>query len=1274
MAADLLDRSGERVPLNVQQDGYDLADRGDVELFHSPDTGGRFLALVFAQKLREPRVVRISWSKNDRDTLMASCSCEDVKAWQGCRHIWGTLEAMNREGYGGEIPGTDPLVLGCSRLGRLEKSDLLRKLLVLSKDTRAPKVPVSPPPRIHSHQSVSRATGSRAPREPQEKRSGNPQQGNRTTVNPPIGGRQRNPPGGNKAAGHQPGGPQPGGNPPGGNPPGRGKEPGGNRNQPGGKGKEPSHRHQPAGQRAADPRAADPRAAEPRENRDGQSAARGGAQSGVAPSRVAAQGKAVAGQQAGKKPPLATATAAAGRQVASQPARKFIKPTAPKQAAPQPPDWRRQLNTLIPKLPLVEPRLPRRLFYVLGAYNTHQKTWALEFWQQEMQANGQWSVLKVAPLVATEVGDLEPIEQQLLRRLFEAYREGRSDRTRGQQIFRGRMVSVPSAVLPLLLPTLIATGRFGKIADPNHHKRFEPYEWDSAGPWWLVIEGCEALPGHLTLRGRLRRGSEDLPITRFLEILPGGLFLRGNRLAEIEAAASEEWLKSLQQAPEIVVPEREVAEALTLLAKAPGSPALELDKKWQQRIGEAPPIPSLRVTLRTGDFDLPAQLLFGYGSLDISPDDPHELLFDTPNGKIFRRARAAERDFTSRLPGEFDTRGYGILPAEGSAHLLESLAADGWRISTTDRRIHSGGRFTAKIESGIDWFDLSGGLQIQGQEIPLPSLLQAAREGRGWVNLADGSIGLMPAGWADRWASLIELSRTKKNLRFDHSQALVLDNLLRHETGVETDALFGRIRDKLRSFDHLEPTQEPPGFLGELRPYQRLGLAWLELLAELKLGGCLADDMGLGKTIQVLAWMLRRKQAGANKGKPSLLVVPRSLVFNWVAELKRFTPDITYVVSHGVGRENALEQVNDVDLFITTYGTLVRDIDKLKKLSFDVMVVDEAQAIKNRTTLAAEACSAVPALHRLALTGTPVENHLGELWSIFDFLNPGLLGSLPKTSQYAGRLKLPEAALAEVASALRPLILRRKKSEVLKDLPAKTEQTIVCELGPKERQRYDELRLFYQASLEKQIEEVGLDRSKILVLEALLRLRQAACHPGLIDKNAQDQSSAKLEALLETLEQVLEEGHKAIVFSQFTSLLSILKLQLDQRGLEYEYLDGKTRDREARVNRFQNNAEPKLFLISLKAGGVGLNLTAASYVFLLDPWWNPAVEAQAIDRAHRIGQDQPVFAYRIIAADTVEEKILKLQEEKRNLADAIIAEDQRVLKQLTAADLQQLLS
>jgi SNF2 family DNA or RNA helicase len=309
----------------------------------------------------------------------------------------------------------------------------------------------------------------------------------------------------------------------------------------------------------------------------------------------------------------------------------------------------------------------------------------------------------------------------------------------------------------------------------------------------------------------------------------------------------------------------------------------------------------------------------------------------------------------------------------------------------------------------------------------------------------------------------------------------------------------------------------------------------------------------------------------------------------------------------------------------------------------------------------------------LALTGTPVENHIGELWSIFEFLNPGQLGSATRLRQFlAGGRGVGAAEI--VARAVRPFLLRRTKAQVLDDLPEKTEQTIFCELGEDQRRAYDELREHYRQELTGRIGRMGVGRSRIAVLEALLRLRQTACHPGLVDPTRIDEPGAKLEVLLEQLEEVIDEGHKVLVFSQFTSFLAILRRQLDTRGTVYEYLDGKTTDRQARVVRFQEDQDCKLFLVSLKAGGQGLNLTAADYIYILDPWWNPAVEAQAVDRAHRIGQTRRVFAYRLIARDTVEEKILALQDRKRELADSIVRADDSMLATLSADDIELLLS
>jgi SNF2 family DNA or RNA helicase len=404
-------------------------------------------------------------------------------------------------------------------------------------------------------------------------------------------------------------------------------------------------------------------------------------------------------------------------------------------------------------------------------------------------------------------------------------------------------------------------------------------------------------------------------------------------------------------------------------------------------------------------------------------------------------------------------------------------------------------------------------------------------------------------------------------------------------------------------------------------------------------------------------------------------VVPRSIVFNWKAEAARFTPELRVLDYTGPDRAGLRDRFTEADLVITTYGTLRRDVPFFAGVQFDCVILDEAQAIKNAGTDSAKAARLLRGGRRLALSGTPVENHLGELWSLFEFLNPGMLGAASAFGQEGGLARNPDEETRRLlARGLRPFILRRTKGQVASDLPPKLEQTLYCELEPAERRVYDELREHYRRSLLGRIERDGLGRTKILVLEALLRLRQAACHLGLIDRTRVEEPSAKLEVLLSRVAEVLDEGHKALVFSQFTSLLAIVRRRLDREGIPYEYLDGRTRDREARVARFQTDRDCRLFLVSLKAGGLGLNLTAAEYVFLLDPWWNPAVEAQAIDRAHRIGQTRAVFAYRLIARETVEEKILELQRTKRDLADAIITADNSLIRTLSREDLELLLS
>jgi SNF2 family DNA or RNA helicase len=529
----------------------------------------------------------------------------------------------------------------------------------------------------------------------------------------------------------------------------------------------------------------------------------------------------------------------------------------------------------------------------------------------------------------------------------------------------------------------------------------------------------------------------------------------------------------------------------------------------------------------------------------------------------------------------------------------------------------------------------------------------------------------LPGDWLSRWGVLGDVAGAQgETLRFRRNELPLLAAIAENAPELDYDATFERLTDELVNGQAPAPLDPPAGFAGELRGYQREGLGWLCWLERMGLGGCLADDMGLGKTVQVLALLARKRKATT----PSLVVAPRSVLFNWANEAARFAPKLRVRTHWGAERAPAADGFGDCDVVLTTYGTLCRDIEALAAQPFRFVVLDEAQAVKNAESRAARSVRLLRAEHRLALSGTPIENHLGELFSLFDFLNPGMLGRAKQLKQAVMKSRLLDASSASLLSrAVKPFVLRRTKGEVARDLPERTEQTLYVELSPKEREKYDELLAYYRASFAKKVETTGPERTTH-VLAALLRLRQAACHVGLLDSKRTEESSAKLEVLFAQLEQVFEGGHKALVFSQFTSLLAIVRRELDARGVVYEYLDGKTQDRMARVERFQNDPACRTFLISLKAGGVGLNLTAADYVFILDPWWNPAVEAQAIDRTHRIGQTKRVVAYRLLARGTVEEKVEELKQRKRDLVRAVLGDDAGFGGKLSRDDLELLMS
>jgi len=709
-------------------------------------------------------------------------------------------------------------------------------------------------------------------------------------------------------------------------------------------------------------------------------------------------------------------------------------------------------------------------------------------------------------------------------------------------------------------------------------------------------------------------------------------------------------------------------------------------------------------------------------------------------GRPIRRDRAAER----RALGTLMTLGLRqangepeelVLPARHVVEVVETLLSQGWVVNADKRAVRQAGAPRLSVSSGIDWFELHGSVTYQRadgtqQEIALPQILAMARSGQEMVTLDDGTQGLLPQQWLSEHGLLTGLGKLHDDhLRYQNSQAALLDALLRDQEEVQVDDTFQKARERLQQFDGIKPVKASTTFHGKLRPYQEQGLGWLSFLRWFGVGGVLADDMGLGKTIQVLAMLHNRKlvaQKNAEAGesvdqdhtdalphRPTLVIAPKSVVFNWLDETEHFAPELKVLAYSGTEREAMRADFDDHDLIVTSYGLMRRDIADLKEHKFDYVVLDEAQAIKNPASQSAKAARLLTARHRLALTGTPIENHLGDLWSIFEYLNPGMLGSSAKfnemvrASASASRAATQEnstpdqasetnedaqgevdnkpraAVLSQIAQALRPFVMRRAKSQVLKDLPKKTEQTIVCQMEPAQRKVYDDLRTYYHNQLLTQLDAPGSEekrgasiggRPAFMVLEALLRLRQAACHPGLIDPKRADEPSAKLDSLMDRLADIIDEGSKALVFSQFTSMLALVKPRLDKMGIKYNYLDGQTRNRRDIVKQFQEDKSNSLFLISLKAGGFGLNLTAAEYVFILDPWWNPAVEAQAIDRTHRIGQTKPVFAYRMVCEDTVEQRITELQDRKRKLAEAIVGGDDSLLRNLKREDLEKLLS
>jgi superfamily II DNA or RNA helicase len=695
---------------------------------------------------------------------------------------------------------------------------------------------------------------------------------------------------------------------------------------------------------------------------------------------------------------------------------------------------------------------------------------------------------------------------------------------------------------------------------------------------------------------------------------------------------------------------------------------------------EPPPdlVPELSLEIRSTRRDLSIKRSFraryGDRAIELGATDAGDGARDLISEAIARRRAEA-------LLGELDR--YRTLTDEQLAeHIGERvaplLAAEGWNVEITGDldiappELPDTWFEDAVEEPGSEWFYYSLGIEHQGERTDLiPFLLGALTDARldlGAVargecpgltlELAGGARIFVPGERLVRWLGpLVELNLRgldKGKLRLPTPVMASFEGGL-SRAFAEQPALV-RVRQRLEALVELGPRPTPPGLRGELRNYQRRGLAWLRFLHDAGYGGVLADDMGLGKTVQLLA-LLEELRAEGGLERPALVIAPLSVVHNWRREAARFTPELEVRVHHGPVRAQRPEELDGAHLIITSYQTLARDAGLFRQLSLTSLIADEAQAIKNARTKTWKAVASLEAGSRFCVTGTPVENKLMELWSQTQITMPGLLGTADRFGRMSRRIERGNESFEPVRRRLRPFFLRRAKADVDVDLPPKAEIVERVELGPAQSDLYESLRLMLDKKVRDALEKRGVKGSVLVILDALLRLRQTCCDPRLVDaKGARAiTESAKLERLLEMLDELIAAGRSALVFSQFASMLDLIEQACQTRGIDTLKLTGKTRDRDSLIARFQAGEAP-VFLISLKAGGTGINLTRADTVIHYDPWWNPAVEAQATDRVHRIGQDKPVFVYKLIAANTLEEKVLELQDRKRALSDLALSE------------------
>ena len=721
---------------------------------------------------------------------------------------------------------------------------------------------------------------------------------------------------------------------------------------------------------------------------------------------------------------------------------------------------------------------------------------------------------------------------------------------------------------------------------------------------------------------------------------------------------------------------------------------VEFDKSLIKEIKEGEPEVRLML-LEKGDY-LMFQPLFSYKGFEAKANDKDVIII--PEGDkvlLVHRNKEAEKRFTDKLES---LHSQFVRPQDGNSLVLKGadVLKNNWFFLFVDAmkemKVPVYGfealknfRFnTAKpsthihVSSGLDWFDAKVELAFGDQRIGIMDIKKALANKQSFVQLNDGTLGILPDEWIKKYSLLFKVGEGKSNqLRLSKYHLSVIDDLYEKrdekELSFELDAKY----ERLRNFKSIPEIDVPEGLADVLRPYQTSGYHWLNYLNDVGWGGILADDMGLGKTVQALT-MLRhyKEQTGTLK---AMVICPTTLIYNWENEIKKFTPSLTYRIHHGSIRTRNTEELEQSNIIITTYGTLRSDIMVLSKTSFDYVVLDESQAIKNPGSKVAKAACLLTAKNRLCMSGTPLQNNTFDIFAQMNFLNPGLLGSMEFfRNEFANPIdKFGEPEQKDhLRKLLYPFILRRTKEQVAKDLPEKMETILFCEMEDEQRKVYEAYKNAYRDKILGVIDEQGIDKSQLTILQGLMKLRQICDSPAILNEEEKyPNHSIKLDELTREITENIGE-HKALIFSQFLGMLALIKEKLKENNVVFEYFDGSTSpsERQRAIQNFQDNDECRVFLISLKAGGVGLNLTAADYVYIVDPWWNPAVEQQAIDRTHRIGQTKNIFAYRMICKDTIEDKILQLQERKRILAKELIADDTSFVKSLSKEDVEYLFS